>query len=78
MKIATLIALLHPFLILVGTAISSSVYKGDNSVGWLNKGYHGFSEMLYTNTHQVRQTMVVALRGWATIICFGTSPQGLY
>lgn len=51
MKIATLIALLHPFLILVGTAISSSVYTGDNSVGWLNNpGYHGFSEMLYEYT----------------------------
>lgn len=51
MKIATLIALLHPFLILVGTAISSYVYTGDNSVGWLNNpGYHGFSEMLYEYT----------------------------
>lgn len=51
MKIATLIALLHPFLILVGTALSSYVYTGDNSVGWLNNpGYHGFSEMLYEYT----------------------------
>ncbi|MBS1636983.1 MAG: potassium-transporting ATPase subunit KdpA [Bacteroidetes bacterium] len=51
MKIATLIALLHPFLILVGTAISSFVYTKDPSVGWLNNpGYHGFSEMLYEYT----------------------------
>jgi K+-transporting ATPase ATPase A chain len=51
MKIATLIALLHPFLILVGTAISSYLYTKDPSVGWLNNpGYHGFSEMLYEYT----------------------------
>jgi K+-transporting ATPase ATPase A chain len=51
MKIATLIALLHPFLILVGTAISSYFITSDPSVGWLNNpGYHGFSEMLYEYT----------------------------
>lgn len=51
MKIATLIALLHPFLILVGTALSSYVFTRDPSVGWLNNpGYHGFSEMLYEYT----------------------------
>lgn len=51
MKIATLIALLHPFLILVGTAISSYLYTKDPSVGWLNNpSYHGFSEMLYEYT----------------------------
>jgi K+-transporting ATPase ATPase A chain len=51
MKIAILIALLHPFLILVGTAISSFVFIKDPSVGWLNNpGYHGFSEMLYEYT----------------------------
>lgn len=51
MKIATMIALLHPFLILVGTAISSYLYTKDPSVGWLNNpGYHGFSEMLYEYT----------------------------
>ena len=48
---ATLIALLHPFLILVGTAISTYVFTNDPSVGWLNNsGYHGFSEMLYEYT----------------------------
>jgi potassium-transporting ATPase potassium-binding subunit len=51
MKIATLIALLHPFLILVGTAISSYIFTNDPSVGWLNNpDYHGFSEMLYEYT----------------------------
>ena len=51
MKIATLIALLHPFLILVGTAISSYVFTNDPFLGWLNNpGYHGFSEMLYEYT----------------------------
>jgi K+-transporting ATPase ATPase A chain len=55
MKIASLIALLHPFLILVGTAISSYVVihfpNADWAIKpstWLNSpGYHGFSEMLY-------------------------------
>jgi K+-transporting ATPase ATPase A chain len=55
MKIAALIALLHPFIILVGTAISSYVLvhfpNADWAVkpsAWLNNpGYHGFSEMLY-------------------------------
>lgn len=50
MKIAATIALLHPFLILVGTALSSHLYAHDPSTyaGWLNNpGNHGFSEMLY-------------------------------
>ena len=50
MKIAMIIALLHPFLILVGTALSSYLYAGDPETfaGWLNNpGFHGFSEMLY-------------------------------
>ena len=53
MKIAMIIALLHPFLILVGTAISSYLYTGNPSEysGWLaNPSYHGFSEMLYEFT----------------------------
>jgi K+-transporting ATPase ATPase A chain len=50
MKIATLIALLHTFLILTGTAISSYLLAYDPKPysGWLNNpGSHGFSEMLY-------------------------------
>lgn len=53
MKIASIIALLHPFLILVGTAISSHLYAHDpvTYAGWLNNpGNHGFSEMLYEFT----------------------------
>ncbi|MEZ0609648.1 potassium-transporting ATPase subunit KdpA [Fibrella sp. WM1] len=58
MKIASLIAILHPFLILVGTALSSYIVKngigGDWAVqpaNWLNNpGFHGFSEMLYEYT----------------------------
>ncbi|WP_447642009.1 MULTISPECIES: potassium-transporting ATPase subunit KdpA [Chitinophagaceae] len=53
MKIAMIIALLHPFLILVGTAISSYLFAHDPTAyaGWLNNpGYHGFSEMLYEFT----------------------------
>ncbi len=47
-KIASLIILLHPFLILVGTAISSFIAANNASIGWLNNpSYHGFSEMLY-------------------------------
>lgn len=53
MKIAAIIALLHPFLILVGTALSSYLYAHDPATyaGWLNNpGNHGFSEMLYEYT----------------------------
>ena len=53
MKIAMIIALLHPFLILVGTAIASHLYAGNPTAysGWLNNpGHHGFSEMLYEFT----------------------------
>ena len=53
MKIAMMIALLHPFLILVGTALASNLYSGNPEAlsGWLaNPGYHGFSEMLYEFT----------------------------
>jgi potassium-transporting ATPase potassium-binding subunit len=53
MKIAVIIALLHPLLILSGTAISSYLYATNPATyaGWLNNpGYHGFSEMLYEFT----------------------------
>jgi K+-transporting ATPase ATPase A chain len=53
MKIAMIIALLHPFLILVGTAIASHLYANNPNAlaSWLNNpGYHGFSEMLYEFT----------------------------
>jgi len=50
MKIATIIALLHPLLILAGTASASYLYthNAQGSSAWLNNpGSHGFSEMLY-------------------------------
>lgn len=53
MKIAMIIALLHPFLILSGTALSSYLYAnnpGEYSSWLANPGYHGFSEMLYEFT----------------------------
>lgn len=51
MKIAMITALLHPLLILCGTALSAYIYHHDPEVGWLNNsGFHGFSEMLYEYT----------------------------
>ncbi|MEO8172764.1 MAG: potassium-transporting ATPase subunit KdpA [Sediminibacterium sp.] len=53
MKIAAIIALLHPLLILAGTAIASYLYAHNPTLyaGWLNNpGSHGFSEMLYEFT----------------------------
>jgi K+-transporting ATPase ATPase A chain len=66
MKIAMIVALLHPFLILAGTAIASYLAAHDTSMGWWaldasgkslhasglldNPSYHGFSEMLYEFT----------------------------
>jgi K+-transporting ATPase ATPase A chain len=53
MKIAAIIALLHPLLILAGTALSSYLYAHNSQAyaGWLyNPGSHGFSEMLYEFT----------------------------
>jgi potassium-transporting ATPase potassium-binding subunit len=50
-KIAALVAILHPMLILVGTAIASHVQSNNSDIGWLaNPSYHGFSEMLYEFT----------------------------
>lgn len=57
-KIAALIALLHPLLILAGTALSAWVYTNHGHADWAvqpanwlnNSGYHGFSEMLYEFT----------------------------
>ena len=56
MKIASIIALLHPLLILVGTALAAYLYVHAPTFvaqegGWLaNPGYHGLSEMLYEFT----------------------------
>ena len=56
MKIATIVSLAHPFVILIFTAISSYVWVYapefvESEGGWLNNpGFHGFSEMLYEYT----------------------------
>lgn len=57
-KIAALITLLSPFLILAGTAISSYLFINHGDAAWAvqpknwlnNPGFHGFSEMLYEMT----------------------------
>ncbi len=49
MKIAMLVALLHPFLILIGTAITVS-FPSIGSDTTNDPGFHGFSEMLYEFT----------------------------
>lgn len=49
MKIAMIIALLHPFLILVGTALAAA--SPQHTMASLNNpGFHGLSEMLYEFT----------------------------
>ena len=56
MKIASIVALLHPFIILVGTALAVWLFAHapefvESEGGWLNNpGYHGLSEMLYEYT----------------------------
>ena len=57
-KIAALITLLSPFLILAGTALSSFIVVNHADAAWAvqpkswlnNPGFHGFSEMLYEMT----------------------------
>ena len=59
-KIASIVAILHPLLILSGTALASYFTAHDTAMGywfngkatgWLgNPGYHGFSEILYQYT----------------------------
>ena len=56
MKIASIVALLHPFIILVGTALAAYLFVHfpefvESEGGCLNNpGYHGLSEMLYEFT----------------------------
>ena len=56
MKIASIVALLHPFVILVGTALAAYLFVHapafvESEGGWLNNpGAHGLSEMLYEFT----------------------------
>ncbi len=69
MKIAMIIALLHPLLILAGSSLSSYLYAQSPPLyaGWLNNpGYHGFSEMLYEYFLQLPITGL-GLKDWVTI-----------
>lgn len=58
MKIAAIIALLHPLLILAATALSSYIFIHNGNAVWAvqpknwlnNPGHHGFSAMLYQYT----------------------------
>jgi K+-transporting ATPase ATPase A chain len=56
MKIASIVALLHPFIILVGTALAAYLFVHApefvaSEGGWLNNpGYHGLGEILYEYT----------------------------
>jgi len=49
MKIAMIIALLHPFLILVGTALAAALPQY-TTASLNNPGFHGFGEILYEYT----------------------------
>lgn len=59
-KIAAVVAILHPLLILVGTSIASYLAAQNTPMGWWfngtaiswlnNPSFHGFSEMLYEYT----------------------------
>ncbi len=49
MKIAVIITLIHPFLILTGPAMATALHEqGASTLN--NPGFHGFSEMLYEYT----------------------------
>lgn len=57
-KIAAIVTLLSPFLILAGTALATYVFSNHGTADWAvqpsnwlnNPGFHGFSEMLYEVT----------------------------
>ncbi len=58
MKIASIIAILHPLIILAGTALASYILVHHANADWAvkpsawlnNPGYHGYSEILYEYT----------------------------
>lgn len=49
MKIAMIVALAHPFIILVGTALAAA-FPAVGASAISNPGFHGFSQMLYEYT----------------------------
>ena len=82
MKIATIVALLHPFVILVFTAISSYIYAHypefvESEGGWLNNpGFHGLSSFM--NTLLRLPITVLVSRVWVIILISGTGHVVLY
>lgn len=76
MKIATIVALLHPFVILVGTALSSYLYAHHpefvtSEGGWLNNpSFHGLSEQLYEYTSSAANNGS-GFEGLGVILIFG-------
>ena len=79
MKIATIVALAHPFVILIGTAVACYYWVYNPAFveaegGWLNNpGFHGFSGDAFTNIRRLRQTTGRDLKDWAIIPISGTS-----
>ncbi len=66
MKIATIVSLAHPFVILIFTAISSYVWvyapefvESEGGCSDNNPGFHGFSEMLYEYTSSLTTVPVL-------------------
>ena len=86
-KIAMIIALLHPLFILTGTAIASDfipITLLNMQAGSTIQAFTG-SARCFTNSALPRQTMAVTLEDWATIPCSGMFPpvwlcclQGIY
>jgi len=74
MKMASLMILIPPILVLIGTAISVIVPAGKNSI--LNPGPHGFSEILYAFS-SVSNNNGSAFAGLTTNTLFYNVAQGL-
>ncbi len=74
MKMASLMILIPPILVLIGTAISVIVPAGKNSI--LNPGPHGFSEILYAFS-SVSNNNGSAFAGLTTNTFFYNVTQGL-
>ncbi len=74
MKMASIMILIPPILVLMGTAISVIVPAGRNSI--LNPGTHGFSEILYAFS-SVSNNNGSAFAGLTTNTLFYNVAQGL-
>ena len=74
MKMASIMILIPPILVLIGTAISVIVPAGKNAI--LNPGPHGFSEILYAFS-SVSNNNGSAFAGLTTNTLFYNVAQGL-